>query len=381
MATLIFDVKGLIMWISSNHLNKPNPANPLRHLPLSLLSTLLMLGLAGCPAPSSSSGPDSTPAVTSDASSGVTKDPSSLASTKVIDSSSPSPSEATGDATVETTDAQTINAQSPASSSESQETFEGGGFTVTITGSGSSAAYRGCNANQDCIEIPQAANYSRGTYTWENGGYTYVMAPVSTGPDAGTGIYQLRVYDPSRNTIVDSVMTPVAGNEADNGDGDVVLEPNILDEFYTQAESLGACAEYFDLDASKNASNTYTVNGDDTLVEVLCYLAAYQAAYEYWFYQPSASGGEFIPLSFDTFTTSESGERSRTQIRELGGLATYDPDQQTLSLFTKYRGLGDCGSYSEYKWQGSEFELVTYRAKDECDGNGLGPDDYPQIYP
>ena len=266
-------------------------------------------------------------------------------------------------------------------SSIPQSVFEGGGFTVTITGSGSEAAYKGCDAKQDCIEIPQVANFARGTYTWENEGYTYVMAPVTSGSEVDSGAYQLRVYDPGRSAIVDTVMRPSGENEPDNIGGDVVLDPNILDEFYTQAETLGACSDYFDIETSQNVSATYPVNGDDAIVEVLCFLAAYQGAYEYWFYQATDSGGIFTPLSFDTYTAPEADGRSRIQVRELGGLPTYEPDQETLTIFTKYRGLSDCGSYSEYQWQGDRFELITYRSKEECDGNAIAPTEYPQIYP
>ncbi|MEM9216141.1 MAG: DUF1176 domain-containing protein [Cyanobacteria bacterium P01_F01_bin.150] len=268
-------------------------------------------------------------------------------------------------------------AQKTESQSTSQSTFEGGGFTVTITGFGSEATYRGCNAQQECLDIAQPAHYVQGSYTWENGDYSYVMSPVATETgDVTSGDYYLRVYGPDYSSIVDAVVSPVAGSL-----GDTALKPTVLAEFYNQADALEVCPEHFDTEISQRSSFAYTVNGDDAIVEIQCFLAAYQGAYEYWFYQTTESGGEFMPLSFDTYTKSESGELSRIQMRELGGLPTYDPAKETLTIFTKYRGLSDCGSYSEYQWQGSEFELVTYREKPNCDGNAIAPTEYPQVYP
>lgn len=305
---------------------------------------------------------------------------STAPSTDNPEPSNPEPSNvAIGDSPTDSAPAASVPSQttSPPPDQVSQVTtnqsiFEGGGFTVTITGSGAGASYRGCNANQECLDIPDAAQYSQGTYIWENGDYRYVMSPVSRTNESG-GAYSLNVYGPDNSSLVDVVVNPVGG--------DVVLEPNILDDFYTQAETLGACPDYFDIEASRNSSATYPVNGDDAIVEVLCFLAAYQGAYEYWFYQTTPTGAEFVPLSFDTYTPSESGQQSRIQTRQFGGYPTYDPSQETLTVFSKYRGLGDCGSYSEYQWQGTEFELLTYRSKEECDGTAFDPIDYPQIYP
>ena len=352
------------MWTSQTDLQNNDASNQPERFTISSLGLLLILGLVSCQSPS--------PSIET-----------SSGQENVVEEAIASTSQPSSETTNESSPSGTTGDSSLAQHLQSESVFEGGGFTVTITGSGSSAAYRGCNANQECLEIPQAANYARGTYTWENGGYTYVMAPVTVSSDTETdsGAYQLRVYDPSRNTIADAIMAPVTGNGSDDKGGDVVLEPNILDNFYTQAETLGACPDYFDLEASKNASATYSVNDNDAVVEVLCFLAAYQGAYEYWLYQATESGGEFTRLSFDSYTAGESGGYSQIQVQELGGLPTYDPAQETLTVFTKYRGLGDCGSYSEYQWQGTGFELVTYRSKDECDGTAMEPIDYPQIYP
>jgi hypothetical protein len=43
--------------------------------------------------------------------------------------------------------------------------------------------------------------------------------------------------------------------------------------------------------------------------------------------------------------------------------------------------MSGCGSFAKYNLVNSEFKLVEYRAKDECDGNSVEPEQYPLIYP
>lgn len=49
--------------------------------------------------------------------------------------------------------------------------YTGGGYTITITGIGNDAAYRGCDANNNCLELSPAASYQQGNYVWINGNY------------------------------------------------------------------------------------------------------------------------------------------------------------------------------------------------------------------
>lgn len=62
---------------------------------------------------------------------------------------------------------------------------------------------------------------------------------------------------------------------------------------------------------------------------------------------------------------------------------TWNEDTQQLTAFYKGRGLGDCGVFSAWKWNGSgifgNFELVEERRKDDCDGNF--DDEWPKVWP
>jgi hypothetical protein len=58
--------------------------------------------------------------------------------------------------------------------------------------------------------------------------------------------------------------------------------------------------------------------------------------------------------------------------------AAFDPKTQTLSSFSKGRGLGDCGSSTDWVWDGRAFELLSERVMPEC--RGVTADDWPPLF-
>ena len=51
-----------------------------------------------------------------------------------------------------------------------------------------------------------------------------------------------------------------------------------------------------------------------------------------------------------------------------------------LDLFDRARGIGDCGIYSVFRFNGSRFVPVVARAKAACDGeSGGGPTRWPKL--
>jgi len=49
--------------------------------------------------------------------------------------------------------------------------------------------------------------------------------------------------------------------------------------------------------------------------------------------------------------------------------AAWEPERGLLTSFSKGRGLGDCGTISEYAWDGRAFRLVEQREMEECRGS------------
>ena len=58
--------------------------------------------------------------------------------------------------------------------------------------------------------------------------------------------------------------------------------------------------------------------------------------------------------------------------------AGFDEETQTLSTFDKGRGIGDCGSASDWAWDGQAFRMIQSKSMPEC--HGLLQDDWPVLY-
>jgi hypothetical protein len=58
--------------------------------------------------------------------------------------------------------------------------------------------------------------------------------------------------------------------------------------------------------------------------------------------------------------------------------AGFDETTQTLSTFNKGRGIGDCGSSSEWVWDGKAFQLILSKAMPEC--HGVREDEWPTVW-
>jgi hypothetical protein len=58
--------------------------------------------------------------------------------------------------------------------------------------------------------------------------------------------------------------------------------------------------------------------------------------------------------------------------------AGFDEATQTLSTLNKGRGIGDCGSASEWVWDGQAFRMLRSTAMPEC--HGIGEPDWPVLY-
>jgi hypothetical protein len=58
--------------------------------------------------------------------------------------------------------------------------------------------------------------------------------------------------------------------------------------------------------------------------------------------------------------------------------AGFDETTQTLSTFNKGRGIGDCGSSSEWAWDGQVFRLILSKAMPDC--HGVPEDAWPTVW-
>lgn len=116
------------------------------------------------------------------------------------------------------------------------------------------------------------------------------------------------------------------------------------------------------------------------LVEVQCFLAAYQPTNMYAWYDGGTEPARAKFLAFTVYT-SDGKKIVQEQVMELAGLSDFDAEQKELSFTTKSRGLGDCGSFAKYGIQNGTATLKEFRAKFHCDGRWQEPKTYERLFP
>lgn len=113
------------------------------------------------------------------------------------------------------------------------------------------------------------------------------------------------------------------------------------------------------------------------LLEIPCWMAAYQAGSILMAYDPDAP---------------EEARLLRFPVPDADGLTDqpsltfpdYDPETRQLTSLHRARGPGDCGTAGRWQWTGEAFTLESYWDKPDCDGELFDPFSAPEtwrVYP
>lgn len=182
---------------------------------------------------------------------------------------------------------------------------------------------------------------------------------------------------------------PVSGFNNEN-DGQAIaktfqsvdIKGTIVPYLVANKQKIGACQDtLFDPSFANTASNTYRVGENTYLVHFACGSSAYQTLQEYYLYEKTTDEPVITSLPITYVYIDLQGDLVEETERMMAGFSNFDPSTQTIDIFTKGRGLGDCGSLGFYQLVGSELKIQRFLAKDECDGNYIDPINYPQVYP
>lgn len=182
------------------------------------------------------------------------------------------------------------------------------------------------------------------------------------------------------NTLIGCTNNPQI--DSDTGKQEVIVEEDqIIKTIYQQKESLNLCNEEQDKDLSSDSAKVYQLSEQEYLGEIICFLGAYQPNYQYFFVLVNDSYDiQIKPIFFTTFK-AKNKDLQLTNTRTLTGITNFELETKSLTIETKGRGLGDCGSFAIYQWENNNFNLKEFRYKGNCDGVYLNPEDYPLIYP
>ncbi|MFM7888985.1 MAG: DUF1176 domain-containing protein [Pseudanabaena sp.] len=227
----------------------------------------------------------------------------------------------------------------------------------------------------------EAMNYNpqkSGKIEFNNEGYIYTLeAPTTQNPEP-----VLRVTFPNGKLSKEQLLRYLSRNGSSNTTKASGANAEPLQYVLDNRESLGVCKDNFRAEDGKKGmgSKAFQISDKKYLVQIQCFLAAYQGNFEYVLWIDDAPKPLTILLEFDSFQEGKNGEKPiRTKDRSIAGAPRVNVRSQTITNFTKFRGVGDCGSSAIYKLEGDRMVLQEFRAKFECDGKYV--QDMPVIYP
>ena len=122
----------------------------------------------------------------------------------------------------------------------------------------------------------------------------------------------------------------------------------ILKEVISRQKSLQACNFNFDAEAALEFSQVYTNEKGQHLVQLLCYMAAYQGAFTFLEVDTTQPEMKITPLEL-----------------ELAGFPAFDPKTNILSNAYKFIGAGTCIQETQHYWGGNGLRLISSQIIDQ----------------
>lgn len=134
------------------------------------------------------------------------------------------------------------------------------------------------------------------------------------------------------------------------------------------------CEEGFDYGDDMGGIEVMEVAPHQWVVEVVCTLGAYQGYQNYFAFDETQHPPVARPLALRVY-----GEDGFTTTAEIWGRPELDPVKKELVLTNVFRGPGDCGVRSRYRFANGDAQLVEVRAKRACDGKWIEPEQWPIV--
>ncbi len=135
------------------------------------------------------------------------------------------------------------------------------------------------------------------------------------------------------------------------------LPKAVAEQAYEKAE----CDNELD-EKNKDLEFAGDLGGGLKLIELSCWSAAYNFGSIFF----AANPADLSKARLLQFRIPDEKNRI-VQTFQLSN-PSYDEKKQTLESFHKGRGVGDCGTSGNWRWDGKEFVLSRFWSKNECDG-------------
>ncbi len=124
------------------------------------------------------------------------------------------------------------------------------------------------------------------------------------------------------------------------------------------------CQGNADWTYARQHSEVFRLPGSDRQFVILrCFLASYQTAVQLFELDQTQIRPWKLMTYWEPGVITGSAQPSFRETDQFGALVTYRPDQNQLTVWSRCRGLGDCGTYATYRFQDGQFRLTLLRAR------------------
>jgi len=121
----------------------------------------------------------------------------------------------------------------------------------------------------------------------------------------------------------------------------------------------------------------YPLDDGRSLVEVICSLGAYQGSSRLYLLDTSSTAHA---LNFRQFQAPDVGKLEPYDDKLVTGLMQVRPQLGEITVWRKYRGIGDCGQFLRYHLTGNQLHLKELRMQEcEDEPNFLPPEQWRKI--
>lgn len=140
-----------------------------------------------------------------------------------------------------------------------------------------------------------------------------------------------------------------------------------------------------ELELSEGRVRSFELVPGRRLVEVGCGRGAYQETLRYFLLDESATQPRGQALALPAYELADDDRWAPQDWQEVAGEADFDQKRKTLTVFSRARGLGDCGQRGTWRFDATAQKLVIvdFRAR-ACDDEPekAGPaDKWPRVFP
>ena len=133
------------------------------------------------------------------------------------------------------------------------------------------------------------------------------------------------------------------------------------------------CEEGFDYGDATGGIDVMEIAPHQSIVQVVCTLGAYQGYQHYFLFDETTTPPVAKLLSLRIYGEDEHEKAGFSTTDEIWGRPELDSAKHELVLTNVFRGIGDCGVRSRYRFANGTAELVEVRAHLRCDGKPSEP--------